>query len=123
MNLTTESVWLSAFLLLVPPTLLAMAGPVIVRRFVKIQRLKINNEVAGFKFATVGVLYAVLLAFVVLVVWQKYNEAEADVAREAAASATVYRLSYGLDDAQGNAVRRTMSDYLDAAIGQDWPAM
>jgi len=27
--------------------------------------LTINNEIAGFKFATVGVLYAVLLAFVI----------------------------------------------------------
>jgi hypothetical protein len=123
MNLTTQSVWLSSFLLLVPPTLLAMAGPVIIRRFVKIERLKINNEVAGFKFAVIGVLYAVLLAFVVVVVWEKYNQADADVAHEAAAAATVYRLSYGLDDQHGAAIRKTMSDYLDAAIKQDWPAM
>src|SRR5690242_3310721 len=123
MHLTNQSVWLSAFLLLVPPTLLAMAGPVIIRRFVKVERLKINNEVAGFKFATVGVLYAVLLAFVVVVVWEKYNQADADVAHEAAAAATVYRLSYGLDDQHGEAIRKAMSDYLDAAIKYDWPAM
>jgi hypothetical protein len=123
MNLTNQSVWLSSFLLLVPPTLLAMAGPVIIRRFVKIERLKVNNEVAGFKFAVVGVLYAVLLAFVVVVVWEKYNQADADVAHEAAAAATVYRLSYGLDNEHGDAIRRAMSDYLDAAIKQDWPAM
>src|ERR1043165_4929401 len=118
MNLTTQSVWFSAFLLLVPPTLLAMAGPVIIRRFVKIEQLKVNNEVAGFKFATVGVLYAVLLAFVVVVVWEKYTQADADVAHEAAAAATVYRLSYGLDDGHGEAIRRALSDYLDAAITQ-----
>ena len=29
-------------------------------------RLALNNEVAGFKFAVVGVFYAVLLAFVVI---------------------------------------------------------
>src|SRR5262245_22701215 len=28
-----------------------------------IDRLKLNNEVAGFKFSVIGVLYAVLLAF------------------------------------------------------------
>ena len=123
MDLINQSVWLSAFLLLVPPTLLAMAGPVIIRRFVRIERLKINNEVAGFKFATIGVLYAVLLAFVVVVVWEKYNQAETDVAHEAAAAATVYRLSYGLDDQHGAAIRQALSDYLDAAIRHDWPAM
>lgn len=123
MNLVNESVWLSAFLLLVPSTILAMLGPIVVRHFVKIDRLRINNEVAGFKFATVGVLYAVLLAFVVIVVWEKFNQADTDVAQEAAASATVYRLSRGLDDEHGAAIRDALSRYLDAAIKQDWPAM
>ena len=123
MNLTIQSVWLSAFLLLVPSTILAMLGPVIVRRFVKIERLRINNEVAGFKFATVGVLYAVMLAFVVVVVWQKFNDADSEVAREAAAAATVYRLTVGLEREHGAAVRQAMTQYLDAAIKEDWPAM
>ena len=36
-------------------------------------RLKLNNEVAGFKYAVVGVLYAVLLAFVVIAVCDDYS--------------------------------------------------
>jgi hypothetical protein len=123
MNLTIQSVWLSAFLLLVPTTILAMLGPVVVRRFVKIERLRINNEVAGFKFATVGVLYAVMLAFVVVVVWEKFNEADGNVAREAAAAATIYRLTTGLDQQHGAAVREALTRYLNAAIKDDWPAM
>jgi hypothetical protein len=75
--LTTLPLWLSAVILIVPTTLLAMAGPVIVRRYVEVDQLRTNNEVAGFKFATVGVLYAVLLAFAVVVVWEKFNQAEA----------------------------------------------
>src|SRR5919204_6596260 len=74
--LTPLPLWLSAVILIVPTTLLAMAGPVIVRRYVKVDQLRTNNEVAGFKFATVGVLYAVLLAFAVVVVWEKFNQAE-----------------------------------------------
>jgi hypothetical protein len=30
----------------------------------------IDNEVAGFKFSVIGVLYAVLLAFLVIAVWE-----------------------------------------------------
>ena len=60
--LATQPLWISALILIVPTTLLAMAGPVIVRRYVRASsQLRTNNEVAGFKFATVGVLYAVLL--------------------------------------------------------------
>jgi hypothetical protein len=39
-------------------------------------RLKLNNEVAGFKFSVIGVLYVVLLAFVVIAVWENYNKTE-----------------------------------------------
>ena len=73
-SLTTQPLWLSAALLIGATTLLAMAAPVLVRRRVNTERLRINNEVAGFTFATVGVLYAVLLAFAVIVVWEKFSE-------------------------------------------------
>jgi hypothetical protein len=56
-----------------------------------------NNEVAGFKFATVGVLYAVLLVFAVVVVWEKFNQAESEVAKESGAAATIFRLTGGID--------------------------
>ena len=95
--LATQPLWISALILIVPTTLLAMAGPVIVRRCCDYKQLRTNNEVAGFKFATVGVLYAVLLAFAVIVVWEKFNQAESEVAKEAGAAATVFRLIRGID--------------------------
>ena len=73
--LTSQPLWLSAIILVALPVLIAMSGPVIVRRCVALEKLSTNNEVAGFKFATVGVLYAVLLAFAVVVVWEKFNDA------------------------------------------------
>ena len=121
--LTTLPLWLSAVILIVPTTLLAMAGPLIVRRYVDVTQLRTNNEVAGFKFATVGVLYAVLLAFAVVVVWEKFNQAESEVAKEAGAAATVFRLSQGVDPERGAAIREATTDYLTSAIASDWPAM
>ena len=52
-----------------------------------LERLTSNNEIAGFKFATVGVIYAVLLAFAVIVAWEKFSDAETAVIQEAGASA------------------------------------
>jgi hypothetical protein len=121
--ITTMPLWLSTLLVIGLPTALAMVGPVIVRHFVQLDRLRTNNEVAGFKFATVGVVYAVLLAFAVIVVWEKFNEAEATVAREASAAATVYRLADGLDAAQSAPLKEAMSAYLTAVVDKDWPAM
>ncbi len=121
--LTTMPLWLSGFLLIGPPTLIAMAGPVVIRRYVKLNRLRINNEIAGFKFATVGVIYAVLLAFAIIIVWEKFNDADSDVAKEAGAAATIYRVSNGIGAEQSAALRDAMTAYLKAAIDQDWPAM
>ena len=90
-SLTTMPLWLSVPLLVVLPTAIAMSGPFVVRRFVRLDQLRTNNEVAGFKFATIGVIYAVLLAFAVIAVWEKFNVAESDVAREASAVATIFR--------------------------------
>ena len=123
LTLTTLPLWISTLLLVVLPTAIAMAGPVVVRRFVRLDRLRTNNEVAGFKFATVGVLYAVLLAFAIIVVWEKFNVSENDVAKEAGAAATVLRLAEGLNAERRDAVRSAMDGYLSAAINKDWPAM
>src|SRR5262249_58489490 len=55
-------------------TALAMAGPFLVRLRIRLQHLRGNNEVAGFKFAVIGVLYAVLLAFVVIIAWERFHD-------------------------------------------------
>lgn len=123
MFLSTMPLWLSAIILVGMTTLVAMSGPALIRRRVHLDRLRVNNEVAGFKFATVGVLYAVLLAFAVIVVWEKFAEAERTVAKEAGAVATLYRLSGGLDEEPGKALRQNLDDYCKAAITGDWPAM
>ena len=120
---TSTPLWVAAVILLVPTTIFAMCGPVIVRRYVSLKRLRTNNEVAGFKFAAVGVIYAVLLAFAILIVWERFNKADSDVANEASAAATVFRLTQGLDAAHGAAVRRATTDYLKQAVEKDWPAM
>jgi hypothetical protein len=46
--------WLSALLIVGVITAAGMAGPVVARWAFEIDRLDMNNEVAGFKFATVG---------------------------------------------------------------------
>jgi hypothetical protein len=69
--LATVPLWLLIVLVVVIPTVLAMIAQILIRRWVGVETLTKNNEIAGFKFATVGVIYAVLLAFSVIVVWEK----------------------------------------------------
>jgi len=121
--LSSQPIWLSFVLVVVAPTVLAIAIALVVRRTMGLERPETNNEVAGFKFAVVGVVYAVLLGFAVIVVWEKFHAAETAVNQEASAIVTLDRLSLDMSPAVGAAVRARLVAYTRAAIAEDWPAM
>ena len=114
--------WIAAIFLVLLPTTAAMCGPVLIRRRIGLERLVSNNEIAGFKFATVGVIFAVLLAFAVIVVWEKFSDAETAVIQEAGAAATLYELTSG-PEPEAAATRVALGNYLELAIERDWPMM
>ena len=116
------SPWKAAILVVVLPTAIAMFGPILVRRIFGIERLIINNEIAGFKFAVVGVIYGLLLTFAAISTWDKFSEAQVAVIEEAAAANAIYQLTNGPEQDQ-LAVRGALSKYLKLAIDKDWPAM
>ena len=60
--LSELSLWELILAVIVIPTAIAIGFQVLVRRWVGIDRLVLNNEVAGFIFSIIGVVYAVLLA-------------------------------------------------------------
>jgi hypothetical protein len=114
--------WLTGILLIILPTAAAAGALILIRGHVGLERLTTNNEVAGFKCAVVGVIYAVLLAFAVIVVWERFTEAEVAVVQEAGAAATAYRLSSG-NEPEALATRAALGNYLRLAIARDWPQM
>jgi hypothetical protein len=114
--------WLTGILLIILPTAAAAGALILIRGHVGLEQLTTNNEVAGFKFAVVGVIYAVLLAFAVIVVWERFTEAEVAVVQEAGAAATAYRLSSG-NEPEAVATRAALGNYLRLAIARDWPQM
>ena len=120
--LSSLPLWALIALIVVVPTALAMIAQVLIRRWVGIETLVKNNEIAGFKFATVGVIYAVLLAFSVIVVWEKFNDAQTSVAEEAGATAALFRYADGKEP-EAVALRTALVNYLKAAIDEEWLAM
>jgi Protein of unknown function (DUF4239) len=82
-----------------------------------------RRRTAESAFAAVAVLYAVLLAFAVIVVWERFSDAESNVAKEAGGAATIYRLSQGISGEPGLALRTALTHYLNETISDEWPAM
>lgn len=115
--------WLSLLLVVVAPTALTVFALVRFRHHAAVERLKTDIEVTSFTFAIISVIYAVLLGFAVLVVWEKYHDAGAAVMKEAGAAASLYRLSDGLGHEAGAALRGKLTAYLKSAVAEDWPEM
>jgi hypothetical protein len=120
--LTGLPLWMGILLVVILPTIVAMCGVILLRSWIGHERLSTNNEIAGFKFATVGVIYSVLAVFSVVVVWQKFSDAQVAVEREAGAAAALYRLAAGSEPGMV-ATREALGKYLRLAIEKDWPRM
>jgi hypothetical protein len=105
------------------PVGVVMTLTYVVRRSVGLDRLGHNNEVAGFKYAVLGVIYAVLLGFAVIVVWENFRDGQSSVMAEASAISTIYRLAEGVDPAASTAVRSAAMRYGETVVSQEAPAM
>jgi hypothetical protein len=105
--------WIVALVLTVAAEILAVGLMLLTRAISGLDRLKQNNEVAGFKFAVIGVFYGVLLAFVVVSVWEEYRGTETAVSNEAKAIVDLHHVSAALPLEAGVEIRRLLFTYTD----------
>lgn len=103
--------------------ILAGFGVRVVRRFVPVDLLSSHNDIAGFIYAVLGVVYAVLLAFVALVVWEQFTDAEARVSEEATYISEVFRDAIVLPDSIADRLRGGIATYVSTVVEDEWPAM
>jgi hypothetical protein len=94
-----------------------------VRALVSHAVLVANNEVAGTYLQTVGTIYAVLLAFVVFVVWNQYNEARGHVEAEANEVSDLFRTVHGFPEPHRGRTRSLLAEYVRTVVAEEWPAM
>ena len=115
------TVW--AILFVTACTALCVLALTLVRRSVTIQRLETHHEVAGFLIGIVGVVYAVLLAFVVVVVWERYNDAARDLTQEANQVGDLWQMAGGFGPELRTQVRGSLVTYLHTVIDREFASM
>jgi hypothetical protein len=100
--------------------LTVVIGGIVARLFPQDVRLE-HNDLAGFILAVIGVVYAVLLAFVAVTVWERFEAAETRSFEEASSLGVVYR---DADDfPQREAIRAALRSYAKLVAEDEWPAM
>jgi len=103
--------------------LFAALGVFVVRKLIHRSVAEGHNDVLAPMFLNAGVLYAVLLAFLVVAVWENYGAAKENAAIEATSLVPLYRLAGAMSQAHGDAVRRETRDYLELVIKDEWPTL
>ena len=105
------------------PVLVAVVGLLWVQRLVPPDRREEQNNVAGFIFAVLGVAYAVLLAFMLIAVWEDYKTAQTNLQSEASELAGVYFLASRLPEPQRTRVQDLARTYARVVVEEEWPMM
>lgn len=95
-----------------------------VRNKIDYEELKKHNDVTGFIYAVISVIYAVLLAFVVIVEWEMFRETQTKVTEEVEAMASVFRDSRLFSDVgTRSSIQRELIDYASFVIEEEWRLM
>lgn len=101
---------------------IAGGGLLLVRRYGRAEQLT-HNDVAGPIVGTAGTILAVVLSFMVVVVWQEYDASAGNVQREASAMADLHHLALGLPLPLRAALQRDLDRYADVIVSDEWPLM
>jgi len=75
-----------------------------------------HNDVLVPLFLTAGVIYAVLLAFIVIAMWETYDNASANTAEEASLMVPLYRDSLSMAPEKGAEMRLLLREYAEGVI-------
>ncbi len=118
---TTDWVALIAFV--VVPALVTVAAHAILRRLVPSERLRPHHDVAGFLVAVIGVLYAVVLGFLVVTVWTAFDAAQQTADTEAGKVADAFGFAYGLPQPARSRLQQLLAQYALEVRDVEWPAL
>ena len=107
---------LTAVLLVGGFVLYAVIGTSTVRRLIRHQIAEGHNDVLVPLFLTAGVIYAVLLGFMVVGEWEAYDAAHSNAAEEAALLVPLYRQTTVMAPEKGAEMRQALREYAEDVV-------
>jgi hypothetical protein len=95
----------------------------LIRRFWPHPAFKENNELVGFTYAVYGLIYGVLLAFTIVVAWQRFAETEQLVLHETTLLSELWRDSIVPRPVVRDYIQKHLIDYAQSVVDDEWPEM
>jgi hypothetical protein len=78
-----------------------------------------NGSLSPF-LTCVGLVYGALLGFTIVVAWEQFSSAEANVSNEASTVTTMYRQTVGIPVPEQTQMRELLRKYAQAVEGPEW---
>ena len=110
-------------LVIVAGTVVASVAAVALVRKLPRERLEENQDVVSVMFSAVGVLYTVLLAFMVVLVWEQFNSAEDRTQQEATKISNLLRNSAVFPPPARSEIQERLIAYTRSVIDDEWETM
>ena len=101
----------------------SIAGLCLVRWLVPLDRLQKNHDVAGVTFGVLGAFYGLVLAFVIVAAWERFDLANTDALNEATALESLYKLGAAFSEPTSSQVDSAVLEYTHRVIEKEWPEM
>jgi hypothetical protein len=102
---------------------ITVGGLFLVRHRVEAETLRGDHDVAGFTFGVIGAFYGVVLAFVTVAAWQRFERANDQVQAESLAVSNLYNLAQGLSGPAHKDMRDALRSYTATVLNSEWKQM
>jgi hypothetical protein len=112
--------YFSVPLIIIASVSLSMFGLKFVRKRYTEDYLKDNHEVGGFFFNAFGLLYAVLIAFVVFVTWTEFDSSTRDIEMEATQTYLLYFNAEEFPEPSRTEIKNAVKEYIDIVVNAEW---
>ena len=112
--------WGILALSLVAAVLIAAAGIWLSHRMLPDPVSEGHNGALSPFMTSVSLVYGALLGFVIVVAWEQFSSAEANVSNEASTVTTMYRQTVGMPADEQAQMRVLVRKYTDAVANADW---
>lgn len=116
-------VWFAPILFTFAATACSLAGLFFVRRWTYYAVLAKHNDVGTAVFGTLGTLFTVLLAFVVVIAWESMGAVAEKTDQEAGILGELIRDAGLFPDPVRTELQNELSEYAHAVVDDEWPAM
>lgn len=121
--LSKSPIWATILISVILTSGLAGLLHLVIRWKYRHETLRKNNEVAGFNYAVLGVIYSVLLAFMTLAVYEEYKEGRNTLRLEAGTIINLYQMAEGLPQPARSRIKDRLVAYADSVVKDEWPLM